>query len=360
MSYGPERFEVDETPPGKPTWLIVVGVLMGCGVLFILIAGIVVMSVWDRVDQAAEDEVNFWDFLADAATVDDTDHFDEMIAEGRAVEAYYTANDKEFAFEYMADELYWFEDDTSQLKLLMAIHRRTHPQDIWLAFYDAYLLYDDEKWDEAAEKFRQTLPRVSSSEDREYFLDGWMDAKLAADRPLEAYRAMQSEDKEYAFEYLTEYLDGDADSIDATKALLAEHRKFVPNDPRLRRVEINLRFLEGRHEEVVRLLSAMRRTEGWEDDELWFEERQLRSFIKLGRLKEALTVAKRSTARDDDPYYEVVVYALMGDAANTIATAEECERQGYSADDFYSDDDAGPVLRDSAAMRAFRAKYPPE
>jgi len=90
---------------------------------------------------------------------------------------------------------------------------------------------------------------------------------------------------------------------------------------------------------------------------MWWEGLMIRSLLRTEQHQEALRMATMSTARDDDRYFEVLAYAAMGNVNATIDAMRSCLDWGYSADDFYLDDDAGPALQ-AEAFAPLRERFP--
>ena len=91
---------------------------------------------------------------------------------------------------------------------------------------------------------------------------------------------------------------------------------------------------------------------------LVWEDRIIRSLARLGRHDEALAIARTSTERDLDPWFEAVVQAAAGNVEETIDAMRHCLSTGaYTPEQFYADDDMGPALR-SEAFAPLRELWP--
>jgi hypothetical protein len=83
----------------------------------------------------------------------------------------------------------------------------------------------------------------------------------------------------------------------------------------------------------------------------------VRASLRLGRFDDAMAHARRSTERDGDPYYEILVMAARGDVRATCTALERAIDRGYESTVFYGDEDLGPLLLGDA-YASFRERYP--
>ena len=96
---------------------------------------------------------------------------------------------------------------------------------------------------------------------------------------------------------------------------------------------------------------------------LWdIEDRLIRSLVRTGGVKaldEALVLADEVAKRDEDFDYLVIVHATRGDVDATLAALEQAIEDRDDAENLFSDEDAGRILKGDA-YKAARAKYLPD
>ena len=116
--------------------------------------------------------------------------------------------------------------------------------------------------------------------------------------------------------------------------------------------------LQGKHEAVIESLASKRaRLTVDADYAEWFESRWVRSLTKLKRYDEAMAVARASTARDGDPYFELIVASAKGDVEACVKLMRTLAEQGYDAASFWDDDEIGAAL-DAPAFARVRKEFP--
>jgi tetratricopeptide (TPR) repeat protein len=78
------------------------------------------------------------------------------------------------------------------------------------------------------------------------------------------------------------------------------------------------------------------------------EGRLVKGLVQLGRFDEALAEAQRSTARDGNPWYELLVTTRAGRGPDAAAVLERCVGPaGLDLEELLEDEDLGPALRET-------------
>src|SRR5205823_6228323 len=134
------------------------------------------------------------------------------------------------------------------------------------------------------------------------------------------------------------------------------HRKADPRDPDLPLWEAEVYWLREDYASAVEVLTRQRETvlEG-EANRRKFEDRLIRSQIRLGRFDEAVRGA--DAGGKVSPLLRAAALAAAGDVTRTGQALDGLVRQHYGPAAFYADPDLGPALR-TAPFAPLRQKYP--
>ncbi len=302
----------------------------------------------DRTDEALEAYRN--------GLVDDPSSFDNLAALGLALPAeekdeiaahFARLIGPEQHFETIAAH-FLDGEDAAAMEVVVEAYRRIAPEDPNVGYYGAQAAMLREDWDGAAEELAAVIPRVGEEDGLEYYCWAYLDCLFELDRPLDGYGDPVAVD--FAFEYIASGL-ADAEETELLRELIARHERSLPDDDALPLYRAELLFAEGDNDGAASLLLAereriLRDNDGERLGRL--ENLLVRSLVRADRLAEAQREAAASTARDGDPYYEVIVGAVAGDVAACRGALEECLRQGYEPATFLDDVDAGSALAGDA------------
>jgi len=279
---------------------------------------------------------------------------DASLLAKRPVEAYQKAPDPKSTFDYLADALA-SAGDAKNLKQLMELHRKGHPEDLQLEFYGGHLHLLDKQYGQAEKVFADGMAKAEDPAIQEAFRSMRVDARLEMGEWLSAYREIGPHRATY--DQLSRHFAAEEEP-DPLVELAAAHRKNAPEDPTIGLWEAEVQWLRGNYQKVVDICCGQRESILSDPDNLGrFEDRLIRSLVRIGRLDEAMEEAKVSSARDGDVWFEAVVHAVAGRTAETSESLAVCAGRGYEPADFYDDPELGPALR-STEFAHLRQKYP--
>lgn len=286
----------------------------------------------------------FWSVPAD-------DDLDSLIKHIQA------APDPAQAFRVLADDA---ADTGDPIRLESLVHAMSQhlANEPLLTYYLAHVENLRDRPGLAALLARGALSGLTEAEDRAAARRLLWDCQVQLGRAVEAY--LEADERDAAFEYMLEECDHPITASERLR-LLEARRKDAPDDPFVAlRLAQTLSEL-GEHARCYEVLVAHREAITTEEDYLVaFEDGFIRTCLFLGKADEALAIARESTDRDDDPFFEVIVYAWKGDVRGVMAAMEVCvEDFGYDPTVFYHDADVGAKLR-GPAFKPVREKFPPE
>ncbi len=290
-------------------------------------------------------------------------YLDAMAGAGRMLDGYRNAPDPDYAFDYLASAALG-EQRADDLKALLAVHGEAQPDAPWLAYYAGGLAQFEGDWQTAIDCYRAGWQANRNTDDPEdYTAEAYREeligAMYLAGQPFHAYAEV--EPRRAAFTAVASRFEAD-DDTNGLAALLDLHRRAEPDDPALDLWNVRLAFMTKEYASVLQAIDGLRRASGdrrqvFEDWRWWIDDVLVRSHIHLGRLDEALAVARDAAARHENPRFHVLAYAARGDVTETLTWLDRCAEQGHWIDFFYFDDIIGPALR-SDAFAPVREKYP--
>lgn len=255
-------------------------------------------------------------------------------------------------FEPLCEFLY-SHGDLESLAAVVEAYRALEPDDPQIAYYDAHRQWEAGDYDAAARGLLAALPRVEDENRRALFVDYYLDSMTEAGRLLDGYR--RAPDAEYAFWYLSDRLASESRG-DELARLVRAHRRRRPDDPRLPAMAAEAHWLRNNAAGVVAALAVGR--DRIPDDELWrYDDRLIRSLVRLGRFEEAQTAAEQARTEAGDSWYLAVVSAARDDVPQTLRWLDVLAAEGYHAADFYGDDILRAALR-RPAFETIRQRYP--
>ncbi|MCA9214012.1 MAG: hypothetical protein KDB27_13160 [Planctomycetales bacterium] len=255
---------------------------------------------------------------------------------GQSLDAYNESEDRAYAFNYLADTLI-IKEKVDEARQLIERHRSANPDDAAGHFFEGSLLRVDKKTEQAIESYLKAQSLFPNEELADRLFYELLDCWLELDKPLEAYR--RSKQKDVALVELCERLDADEQWDKRIEVIKLHESQFGPSHET---TELLLDTLskQGKHAKVVPIVQSARirlaaelDTKNEDDDDYYdvyygvshqLFEHHFRSLLKLQRFHEAMALAKESTEETDDPYYEVIVNASIGDVDACEAAVETC------------------------------------
>jgi tetratricopeptide (TPR) repeat protein len=273
---------------------------------------------------------------------------------GNPVEGYCQSPNADHAFQFLAEKLQEKKDGKSLAQLVDA-HRQKDPKDIRLLFYGGQALLLEGKPTEAEKLFTEGMKKVDNESTVELFRHGRIQALYKSGQGMRAYNEIAP--PRQTFDILA-HLYTDDKNANGLQNLTAAHFKMDPDDPALGLWAAEARWLRRDFEATVEVLKSEGNSilkDGANRDR--FEDRLIRSLGRLKRFGQAMKMARETSSRDGDPWYELVVHALSGDVKKATELMEFCAVRGYSNKDFHDDPDIGPALR-SPAFQELVKRYP--
>ena len=198
---------------------------------------------------------------------------------------------------------------------------------------------------------------AANEDDAATFRDSLVYALFADGQVEAAYR--QPGDVRLRVKELSSAAANEKDA-EALKRLIAVHELSDAGDPALPFYRGVLHWVNGDYDAAMR---TMRTVPGHlrTADQLgpWWESLMIRSLLRTQQHQEALRMATMSTARDEDPYFEVIVHAVMGNVEATMSAMQTCIEIGYVPDRFYDDGRLRVQRWRLDAFAPLREKFPP-
>jgi len=274
------------------------------------------------------------------------------------LKAYADAPDASYAMETLADSA--VEDgDAERIRELIVAHHARKPNDLLLHVYNGEVHLIEKEYGLAEKAFAKAMSGAKRPNYVEWYRRRRVYALLLAGKGLAAYGKVG--DRKKTFDQLAEsFADkGDAKSL---ADLIGAHAKGAPNDGDIHLWQAEAHWIRKEYDKAANVLQKHRPAIlKIPDNRFRYEDLLLRALVKSGRLTEAEKVARSSTERDGDPYYEAVVAGASGDVEWLRRSMRSCLKDFadyYTAADFYEDDDLGPILR-SEKFKAIRKEFPP-
>jgi hypothetical protein len=277
---------------------------------------------------------------------------DARLAGKAPAQGYTEAPDKDYAFSYLGDALVK-DGDVSGLNAVIEAHKAKSPRDSRLLYYSgqAHMLTKDYR--AAKSDFAAGLEQSTSRLAAARFLTNLLRARSQRGEALKAYQ--ESDVKPLTYRLLAPLLV-ELNRADDLAALVKAHRGVAPKEPTLGLWEAESQWLARDYQGVVDVLDRERDAIMADPDNApRYEDRLVRSLIRLRKFDAAARAAKGSTDRDGDPLFEAVVAIASGDVSRGGPLLERCAALGYSPDKFDADVDAGPIFN-NPAFRELRKK----
>jgi tetratricopeptide (TPR) repeat protein len=270
--------------------------------------------------------------------------------------AYRGCPDPRYAFHDLARRLY-DAGDARGLRRLIDAHAAKQPGDPRLHYWRAAAWRLEKKHHLADQAYALGMAdRGPGDEVYEEFRYARVACRLEAGRGLSAYGEIAPGRETFA--QLAEWF-GRKGRNDDLAELIDLHVRTDPADPNLplRRGEVE--WLEGRYDEAVDVLTNNReRILQSKDNVDTFEYLLIRSLLRTSRHAEALKEARSSTARDGNPYYDVIAHVAAGQVQPAVDAMARFVRNGGDWEAFYDDEDVGPALR-RPEFSPLRERFPP-
>jgi hypothetical protein len=275
---------------------------------------------------------------------------DARIAAKQPAQGYADAPDKDYAFGYLCEVLTRAADPAG-LNAVIEAHRAKSPIDARLLYYtgQAHMLAKDYR---AAEKdFAKAIAQANNRVAAARFTNGRLRALCQLGEGLKAYD--ESKDKSQTYRLIGPLLL-ELNRPDDLVALVKAHRRVAPTEPTLGLWEAEAKWLAKDYEAVIELLTRDRDAILADAENLQrYEDRMVRSLLRLKNVDAAAKAAKQSTDRDGDPLFEAVVATSSGDVSRAAPLLRRCIELGYGLENFDNDPDAGPAFQ-SAPFRELR------
>lgn len=249
-------------------------------------------------------------------------------------------------FEQLGDELIG-EQRHDELELLVAAHEASDPDDPWLPYYRAevHRLRGEHA---VAETHYAAGMTPSLHPDLRYWYRYQRVGNLCqAGTPERALELLPSdEDAAAVWESIVDHVD--TAPPEPMLPLLERHIAAGAGGPALALARARTLARAGRYEEAITAAAAV--TLDPEAEDYWEllveqDDIQVRAALDAGWTQRAMTAARASTARDGDPYFELVVEAASGQRVAATAIYRELIGLGYTHDELSADEHAGEAIQ---------------
>jgi tetratricopeptide (TPR) repeat protein len=279
-----------------------------------------------------------------------------LISAGRPLEAYAGSADKRAAFRHIGNQLYYAKNSDALLELV-ARHAAGDPADAWLHYYRGRIAELNTDWALAERQYAAGMAEAAP-DDTATFRYQRVHACEQMSKVLWAYQNIPPAGE--TFSMLANWIayeckDPPASRANLLESLIALHRAAVPSDDALPLWEAEIQWLRGDYSAVVETLQRHRdQVLSKRQNEYQFDDRLVRSLVRLQRLDEAQKEADRSK----NPLLLVLVSA----ARSNVGSAKEAmlrylDDEDADVSDVYNDPDIGPRIR-TPAFESFRRRWP--
>ena len=319
-----------------------------------------------RLHQEAEAKLLFLKAIADSTAPEHDRYLDgylfEMLDKKESLEAYGSVADVDAnrAFRRLA-EAYQDrdEDETPEsaklLKDLIAVHRKRHPDDVWLVYFTAENQVRNKQFEEAEKALAGAMTEKLDEAEKARFRSLHISALYGGGKGLLAYQRLGKD----AFSQLAHSYSSD-DNVEGLADLLKAHRQVEPGDLVLYFWQGKLHWLKKEYAEAVKFLRLFREKE--KDDKHYLQwqidDMLVRSLIRLKRFEEARKLFEQNPKDFEYSLLPAAVAAVSGNLPKTEALLDEMAKKMFDVVRFYADPDLGPSLR-SMPFAKLREKYPP-
>ncbi len=279
---------------------------------------------------------------------------DASLKSDKAVDAYHALPNKIRTFAYLSERLLE-QQNHETLGDLARAHQAAAPKDPQLHRSLGEVAMLQKQFAVAAIHFSRGLELTTEEQEQELLRVRIVDAKYQASAWNDAYERIGP--PRATFDHLARAMANDKNDKHL-EALIRLHFKREPADPTLLLWLAEVHWLRRDYDEVVDILEKKRDLIIADHLSVGrLEDRLVRSLVRLERHDDALKVAQRSTERDSDPWFEVVVLCAQGDPKSAETALQQCVDLGYSVEQFYGDPDVGPALR-SDKLASVRERFP--
>ncbi len=280
---------------------------------------------------------------------------DALMAAGQPVEAYAALPDPAAAFPIVADQLAATGDVSGLATLVDEVQART-PADPLLPYYTGLLAELQGRLDEAARIYVKALRGARDDAMRRKLHRATVSAMYRGGAMTKAYEVVPP--RHETAELLAQLCAQDRDDR-GLQRIFDAHTPRVPEDKAWRRWGAELSYLRGDYLAAKIAIDALRGA-CLEHKRLarWYDDRLVRSLIRLKRFDDALRAARDATERrDGDPLYEFLAYSAAGRVAEVLRVTRHLIDRGYAIEWLYDDEDSGPNLRNQPAFAPFRQAF---
>ena len=134
----------------------------------------------------------------------------------------------EEAFEILAGSLTQI-GSPSVLETVVNAYEKLAPADPDVVYYRAEVKAERGDYREAADLLKPMIATVDEEEERQYYIERYLDDMMMADKAMEAYNSL-GEHRSYVFRYMLDSLMSD-DEFEKAKELIRRHQSINAKDP---------------------------------------------------------------------------------------------------------------------------------
>lgn len=286
---------------------------------------------------------------------------DIQIRAGKPLDGYLKSPQPGYSFAFLADRLLAAEDPDGLLKVLQEHRRRSEKAGAAtdamarIDYYEGRAFSLKKDYQSAEASFARGMSSAGGTDVANQCRQGRIIALAQLGQAKLAYE--QIEPKVQTFDELARFLAREKKAADL-KAIVDAHAKEYPQDPTLGLWTAEVHWINLDYLKVVQVLLERRPSIlSDEANRPRFEDRIIRSLVRLSRIEEAQREARISTSRDEDPWFEAVVAVTSGNVDDARNLLKRCIQRGYSNKDFYADEDMGAQLK-SKRMSQLAVEFP--
>jgi len=278
----------------------------------------------------------------------------DMQEAGLLLEGYRAAPDKSSALSWLANRLESAKKD-KELAALLEEHGKDHADDPLYRYYqgELFLLRGDAQ--QAEPHFVAALAKAPPQQQPSY-RQGLFRARIKLGQTAATYQ--EAGRGTAHFEALANLCLQEKDAKQL-QTLIAAHRQAMPDDASLPAWDVEVPWLNGDYEGVLKVLQEHPLdTFAWSRFRWKYESYRVRSLVKLKRGQEAIQEAESfAKGPSGNGVLLVLAHTSTGDVKQSIAVMEKLRSRSWVLRGCYQDADLGAILR-GEAFRAFREQFP--
>jgi tetratricopeptide (TPR) repeat protein len=280
-----------------------------------------------------------------------------LLQDGRPLEAYEALPDPAAAFDLVAVRLAG-RRDAAALARLVSVHQERFATDPALPYSRGLVIELQGRLDEAPRVYLKAYRETADEPARRRLHRAAVTCMYRAGALTKAYDTI--EPRHETAEILARLCARDGEDRQLER-LYETHVRRMPDDKAWRRWAAELSFLRGDYLAAKIGIDAVRAAcLDRPDLARWYDDRLVRTLVRLGRHGDALRAARDATRRlGGDAIYEFIVFASWGRPVECYRVARGLVTEGrYDVESLYQDPDCRENLESNPAFEPFREALP--